>query len=57
MSAAVNKQLRAVGDDLWKTRTDKISAELFILTYGSLVQQLIEDAENYSEVNRQLERM
>ena len=33
------------------------SSELFTLTYGSLVLQLIEDFEDYAEVNNQLERM
>jgi len=44
------------GDDLWK-RTDKINAELFALTYGALVIQLIKDYEDYDEVNNQLEKM
>jgi hypothetical protein len=33
------------------------NAELFTLTYGALVVQLIKDYEDYSEVNRQLEKM
>ncbi|KAJ3230932.1 transport protein particle 22 kDa subunit [Chytriomyces hyalinus] len=45
------------GDDIWKNRTDKISAELFALTYGSLVAQLVKDYEEYSEVNTQLDKM
>jgi len=33
------------------------NAELFTLTYGSIVTQLIKDYEDYNEVNRQLEKM
>ena len=33
------------------------STELFTLTYGALVQQLIKDYEDDNEVNTQLERM
>jgi hypothetical protein len=49
-----NKTL--VGDELWK-RSDHISSELFALTYGTLVVQLIKDYEDYDEVNTQLEKM
>ena len=49
-----NKAL--VGDELWK-RSDHINAELFALTYGALVVQLIKDYEDYDEVNTQLEKM
>jgi len=35
----------------------KVSGELFTLTYGALVSQLLQDYENDEEVNRQLERM
>ncbi|KZT51235.1 BET3 family protein [Calocera cornea HHB12733] len=48
---------KQIGEDLWKGRTDKINAELFAFTYGALVVQLIQDYEDYGEVNRQLERM
>jgi len=51
------KQFKSIGEDLWKTRTEKINAELFTLTYGALVIQLIQDYEDYAEVNRQLELM
>ncbi|GAA5987525.1 hypothetical protein JCM11641_007174 [Rhodosporidiobolus odoratus] len=51
--AARHKQL---GDDLYK-RSEKINAELFTLTYGALVVQLIKDYEDYDEVNKQLEKM
>lgn len=35
----------------------QINAELFSLTYGALVVQLIKDYEDYGEVNTQLEKM
>lgn len=35
----------------------KVAGELFTLTYGSLVAQLIKDYENDEEVNKQLEKM
>lgn len=35
----------------------KVSGELFALTYGSLVAQLVKDYENDEEVNKQLEKM
>ncbi|KAJ3339306.1 transport protein particle 22 kDa subunit [Gonapodya sp. JEL0774] len=59
MAAAATgpKNYAKIGEDLWKSRVDKISAELFTLTYGSLVAQLMRDHQDYSEVNRQLEKM
>lgn len=41
------------------TRVDpkKVSKELFTLTYGSLVAQLLKDYESVEDVNRQLDRM
>ncbi|CAE7156145.1 unnamed protein product [Rhizoctonia solani] len=51
------KQYKTVGEDLWKGRTEKINAELFTLTYGALVVQLIQDYEDYGEVNKQLDKM
>jgi hypothetical protein len=33
------------------------NAELFALTYGALVAQMVKDYENVEEVNKQLERM
>lgn len=44
------------GDELFR-RADKINAELFSLTYGALVVQLIKDYEDYGEVNKQLDKM
>ncbi|XP_019623494.1 PREDICTED: trafficking protein particle complex subunit 3-like isoform X2 [Branchiostoma belcheri] len=39
------------------TETKKVSAELFTLTYGALVAQLIKDYESDEEVNKQLDKM
>ncbi|KAF2401957.1 BET3 family protein [Trichodelitschia bisporula] len=47
-----------VGEDIWKTRVDKVNAELVTLTYGTIVQQLCKDFDSdYLEVNRQLDKM
>lgn len=51
------KQYKSIGEELWKTRSEKINAELFTLTYGALVVQLIQDYEDFEEVNKQLEKM
>ncbi|KAJ9477459.1 Trafficking protein particle complex subunit BET3 [Pseudozyma hubeiensis] len=51
------KQYKQAGEDVWKNRTEKINAELFTLTYGALVIQLIKDYEDYAEVNKQLDKM
>ncbi|KAI0320724.1 NO signaling/Golgi transport ligand-binding domain-containing protein [Amylostereum chailletii] len=55
--ATSSKQFKAIGEDMWKVRTDKINAELFAMTYGALVVQLIQDYEDYAEVNKQLDKM
>ncbi|KAI9570465.1 BET3 family protein [Boletus coccyginus] len=55
--ATTSKQYKAIGEDIWKGRTEKCNAELFALTYGALVVQLIQDYEDYAEVNKQLEKM
>jgi len=39
------------------TDTKKVSGELFSLTYGALVAQILKDYENVDDVNRQLEKM
>ncbi|MCJ1405478.1 transport protein particle 22 kDa subunit [Xylographa trunciseda] len=47
-----------VGEEVWKTRIDKVNAELVTLTYGTIVAQLCGDYDsNYDEVNKQLDRM
>ncbi|RKO97380.1 hypothetical protein CXG81DRAFT_13821 [Caulochytrium protostelioides] len=48
---------RPLGDEIWRTKVEKVDAELFILTYGSLVAQLIKDYDDYHEVNTQLAKM
>eukprot|EP01035_Chromulina_nebulosa_P017934 gene17934-23556_t len=45
-----------LGDAVW-IRMPKINSELFTLTYGSLVQQIIKDYEEVSLINQQLEKL
>ena len=52
----MSKSLSASGLSLW-SKMPKANAELFALTYGSLVTELIRDYDNHKEVNTQLERM
>lgn len=37
--------------------TKKVNTDLFALTYGSMISQLLIDCENVDEVNKQLDRM
>ncbi|KAI9900103.1 hypothetical protein N3K66_004365 [Trichothecium roseum] len=54
---AASKATR-LGEEIWKTRIDKVNAELVTLTYGTIVVQLCQDFDNdYAEVNRQLDKM
>ncbi|EGE00879.1 BET3 family protein [Trichophyton tonsurans CBS 112818] len=47
-----------IGEEIWKTKVDKVNAELVTLTYGTVVAQLCADYEgDYLEVNRQLDKM
>ncbi|KAF2139939.1 uncharacterized protein K452DRAFT_289319 [Aplosporella prunicola CBS 121167] len=47
-----------LGEEIWKTRVDKVNAELVTLTYGTIVAQLCKDFDSdYIEVNRQLDKM
>ncbi|EON69001.1 hypothetical protein W97_08259 [Coniosporium apollinis CBS 100218] len=47
-----------LGEEVWKTRVEKVNAELVTLTYGTIVAQLCKDYDSdYAEVNRQLDRM
>ncbi|KKY18894.1 putative bet3 family protein [Phaeomoniella chlamydospora] len=47
-----------LGEEVWKTKVDKVNAELVTLTYGTIVAQLCQDYDNdYVEVNKQLEKM
>ena len=42
----------------FRTRIDKVNAELVTLTYGTVVHQLCTDYDsNYNEVNNQLDKM
>jgi trafficking protein particle complex subunit 3 len=44
------------GESVWN-QTEKINAELFAFTYGSLVVKLIRELESLSKVNEALEQM
>ena len=46
----------AAGQALW-TKMPKANAELFALTYGSLVTELVKDYETADEIHLQLEKM
>lgn len=49
---------RTVGEEVWRSKTDKISLELFTLMYGSIVSQLCDDFGNdFAKVNQQLDKM
>mmetsp|Transcript_13126 Transcript_13126/g.20604 ORF Transcript_13126/g.20604 Transcript_13126/m.20604 type:complete len:162 (+) Transcript_13126:62-547(+) len=50
------KNLQRTGEQSFQ-KMDKINAEVFTLTYGSMVQQLLKDHEDVGEVNAQLEKM
>eukprot|EP01132_Coremiostelium_polycephalum_P002513 gene2513-3111_t len=52
----MNKKFDKLGSDVF-TKVDKINSELFTLTYGSLVTQLIKDYEDIEQVNIKLEQM
>jgi len=51
-----SKQYRAIGEEVSK-RVDKVNAELIVLLYGSIVAQLVKDYDDYTEVNKQLDKM
>ncbi|PGG98814.1 hypothetical protein GX51_06610 [Blastomyces parvus] len=47
-----------IGEETWKTKVDKVNAELVTLTYGTIVAQLCNDYDSdYVEVNKQLDKM
>jgi hypothetical protein len=48
--------LRRLGDATF-SKVDKVSAELFSLTYGAVVTQVIKDYEDVQSTNAQLEKM
>lgn len=57
-NVTMSKAARAVGEDIWKNKVDKVNAELLTLSYGSVVAQLCKDFEgDYVKVNKQLEKM
>lgn len=50
------KQNQRLGETAWG-RMSKVNAELFTLTYGAIVTQLIRDFEDIDLVNQQIEKM
>lgn len=49
------KTIKQIGESVWKNRTVKINAELFTLTYGSIVSQLCQDYQrDFTKVNDRL---
>jgi len=52
MASAKQKQ----GEAAFK-KIDKVNSELFSLTYGAIVSQLVHNCENIAEVNEQLDQM
>ncbi len=53
-----NESIDTNQDIPFRTRIDKVNAELVTLTYGTIVAQLCSDYDsNYAEVNKQLDRM
>lgn len=50
------KELQTLGQMAFN-RVEKVNAELFALTYGAIVTQLLKDYEQVEEVNTQLEKM
>ena len=55
-SSQQNKKIVQQGEQRWKEGA-KVSSELFALTYGALVMQLIRDHEDIDAVNIELEKM
>eukprot|EP01129_Flabellula_baltica_P002720 TRINITY_DN12556_c0_g1_i1.p1 TRINITY_DN12556_c0_g1~~TRINITY_DN12556_c0_g1_i1.p1 ORF type:complete len:193 (-),score=37.59 TRINITY_DN12556_c0_g1_i1:31-609(-) len=51
-----SRSLQRLGDSVFAT-VDKINLELFTLTYGALVTQLLSDTDDVVQVNGMLERM
>jgi len=55
---ASSQKAARVGEEIWKTRIDKVNAELVTLTYGTIVAQLCTDYDyDYAQVNQQLDKM
>lgn len=51
-----SSNLNKIGDQCYD-KLDKINGELFTLTYGALIVQLLKDYENQQQVNEKLESM
>ncbi|EHY54497.1 hypothetical protein HRR83_004381 [Exophiala dermatitidis] len=55
---ASSQKAARVGEEVWKTRVEKVNAELVTLTYGTIVAQLCTDYDyDYAQVNQQLDKM
>ncbi|KAI9179285.1 hypothetical protein H9P43_005948 [Blastocladiella emersonii ATCC 22665] len=55
---STTKPLKTLGEDVWRSKMEKVSGELFVLTYGSIVTQLVRDFnQDYAKVNEHLEKM
>ncbi|EXJ92568.1 hypothetical protein A1O3_01120 [Capronia epimyces CBS 606.96] len=55
---ASGQKAARVGEEVWKTRVEKVNAELVTLTYGTIVAQLCTDYDyDYAQVNQQLDKM
>jgi hypothetical protein len=55
--AQIQKQNnQRLGEGVWN-KMPRVNAELFTLTYGSMVMQLIKDYDDVQQVNQQLEKM
>ena len=54
--AASTKSTTRQGEQAW-AKVPKVNGEVFALTYGAMVIQLIKDYEAVDEVNKQLEKM
>ncbi|GAB5035927.1 trafficking protein particle complex subunit 3 [Nannochloropsis oceanica] len=55
-SASSRSAATRAGDQAW-AKMSKMNAELFNLTYGAMIMQLIRDYEDVQDVNQQLEKM
>jgi trafficking protein particle complex subunit 3 len=56
MISSKSKEYQNLGLQAY-SRIDKINGELFTLTYGALVAQILKDYEDVEEVNHQLDKM
>jgi trafficking protein particle complex subunit 3 len=56
MSRSATTNLQRLGSTNWD-KTPKVNGELFALTYGSMVSQIVKDYEEIDSINAQLEKM